>query len=160
MFFEIDKLVSENVTPIIDKFLPKQWVYHEKFGYLQIKKFDESKQSYFCKVKRQEQEDEHQKKEQEEVEVKQEEISQNIIVVVKILTESLESLAHIKVNINDPILGLGDLFKAKIKGTGVVYKGNLILNKDSYLKRHVLSGERFLLCSSISEIKKWTRGKV
>lgn len=32
--FDLDKLVHENITPAIEKYLPKSFVYHEKYGYL------------------------------------------------------------------------------------------------------------------------------
>lgn len=75
MSFETDKLINENLTPQIDKYLPKSFVYHEKHGYLQIKKYDEEKKIYVCKVKKPEQEGDEMRKEQEEVEATQEEIS-------------------------------------------------------------------------------------
>jgi hypothetical protein len=49
--FDFDKVVSENLLTTVDKYMPKAVVYHEGFGYLIVKKWDDVKKIYVCRVK-------------------------------------------------------------------------------------------------------------
>lgn len=41
--FDFEKVVTENLCLLQEKYLPKANVYHQKYGYLVVKKFDEAK---------------------------------------------------------------------------------------------------------------------
>jgi hypothetical protein len=49
--FTFDNVITSNLNLIIERYLPKQVLYTEKEGYVIIKKYDEGKTLYVCKVK-------------------------------------------------------------------------------------------------------------
>jgi hypothetical protein len=75
-----------------------------------VKKFDEAKQLYLCRVKKQEEAEIKELKAQSEIEVSSEEISEYIFVLIRALGESNQSTLKIKVCINDNIEKLKLLF--------------------------------------------------
>lgn len=93
--FDFDKVITDHIIGSSqlkesDRYQPKSFVYHEKHGYLQVKKYDDVKEAYICKVKQIEEEKEGQKKikEQIEVEIKYSEISEYIIINARVLNEN------------------------------------------------------------------------
>ena len=41
--FDFDKVVTENISLQTTQYQPKSFVYHEQHGYLQVKKYEESR---------------------------------------------------------------------------------------------------------------------
>lgn len=154
--FDFDKVVVENLNPVRDRYQPKEFVYNEQHGYLQVKKFDEVKQTYVCKVKQQE-DGEKITKEQEEVEVKHEELSDTIIVNARILTEEKQVVARLQVNINDIMANLKDYYEIKGGAFTVIYNGEPVKKEDTYLRRLVKSNSSFFLISGSLLALRWKR---
>lgn len=88
-----DSVAKDNIIPKVEKYQANQFYYHKKHGYLQIKKYIESKQVYVCKVK-QDEKDPLNAKEQQEVEVPHEELGSYIIISAKILSENEPTMAR------------------------------------------------------------------
>lgn len=57
------------------------------------------------------------------------------------------------------IANLKDFYSSKGSSLNIVYKGEVIQGKDTYLKRLVLQNDKFLLMSGSFEAKKWKRFK-
>lgn len=135
---------------------------------MQIKKYDEVKKIYLCKPK-----DDNValsgiigKKKQEtaaaagggDVELRQEELSDQISVRVRLITEESQMSAVLQVGIHDKITSLKDYFS--VKGCGAlntIFKGEIIKTDETFFKRMVKSNEKFFLINGSFEAKKWKR---
>lgn len=49
--FDFDKIISSNLSTVTNQYQPRQILYTEKEGYVIIKKYDDTKKIYTCKVK-------------------------------------------------------------------------------------------------------------
>ena len=110
--FDFDKIVTLDINRQNEQYQPKSFVYHSvKNYYVQIKRYDESKKTYLCKPKLGEEGDED--KAQEDVEATQEELTDRIVVNIRILTEEIQTSGQLQVGINDKIANLKEYFNGK-----------------------------------------------
>ena len=123
--------------------------------YLQIKKFDEGKKVYLCRAK--EEKTGAEESGNADVEMRHEDVSDQINVRVRVITEEKQMSAQIQVGINEKIVGLKEYFKIKGGALNTIYKGELVKGEDTYFKRMIKSGEQFILMSGSFEAKKWKR---
>lgn len=92
------------------------------------------------------------------MEIPHDELSEQIIVNVRILTEEKQMTGQLQVNITDKIANLKDSYNGKGASTlTTLLKDEIIGGDDTFLKRMIKSGENFILISGSFEIKKWTR---
>lgn len=92
---DFDKIVSLNINPIVEQFTARAFVYHPgRNVYLQIKKYDEERKIYQVRVK-EETSGNTKNEDQTAFEVRPEEISDQINVNVRLLTEEQQLTAQL-----------------------------------------------------------------
>eukprot|EP00347_Sterkiella_histriomuscorum_P020840 403336264 len=159
--YDIEKIVTTDISRNIETFQPKQFAYsHTHNCYVQIKKYDETKKIYICKPKRQDKNknEKEQQPDDKDLELFQADLSEQITVNLRILTDELTCSGQIQVGINDKIKNLKEYHNGKGKDNLTpIYKNELIKGEDTYAKRLVQSGDNFLLICGGFEAIKWTR---
>lgn len=87
--YEFDKVVTLDITRLSEQYQAKAFVYHSVRNiYVQIKRYDETRKIYLCKPKLGEGGDDD--KAQEDIEATQEELTDRIVVDIRILTEETQ----------------------------------------------------------------------
>ncbi|CDW91259.1 UNKNOWN [Stylonychia lemnae] len=159
--FDIEKIVTSEINRFVETYNPKQTVYHLKSNqYVQIKKVDEARKMYVCRPKQEKQnEGENTRiKDDQDIEVPFDEISEQIQINLRIITEDQTCVGQVYVGINDKIKTLKDFLNSKSASLlNIVFKDEIIKNDDTFLKRHIRSGEKFILMSGGFEAKIWKR---
>ncbi len=92
------------------------------------------------------------------MEVHFEELSDQITVSVRIITEDSQLNAQIQISINEKLSFLKDcLGGTKSSGLSIIYKGEIAGADDTFIKRSVKQGDNFLLIGGSYEAKVWKR---
>lgn len=111
-----------------------------------IKKYDEEKKVYLCKLKNIDDDKEKDKKnDAQEIEVNPDDLSEHLVINTRIITENKQAFGQIQVGINDFIDNLKNFFKDQLGNLNVIYKGEVVKKEDTYAKRQILSLSSFLL---------------
>ena len=155
--FDFDKIVTLDITRLNEQYQAKAFVYHSvKNFYVQIKRYDEQKKTYLCKPKLGEGGDDE--KAQEDIEATQDELTDRIMVNIRILTEETTLSGNLQVGIHDKIANLSEYYSGKNKNSLVpIYKGELLKGDETFLKKFVKSGDNFILIAGSLEAKMWKR---
>eukprot|EP00347_Sterkiella_histriomuscorum_P000151 403376975 len=157
--YDVEKIVTSDITRNVEKFQPKQFAYsHTNNCYVQIKKYDEVRKIYICRPKRQDKNKNEQQANDKDMELQQTDLSEQITVNLRILTDEQTCSGQIQVGINDKIKNLKEYHSGKGQGNLTpIYKNELIKGEDTFIKRLVQSGDNFLLICGGFEPIKWTR---
>jgi hypothetical protein len=134
----------------------KSVAYHQHHGYVLIKKYDEPRQTYICKIKQSE-EKEKDMKDLGDIEAKHDELQDNIIINARCLSEQLQSIGMLSVSINDTISSIKNFFPSKGGALSVIFRGEIVNSDDTFAKRMVKQGEQFILVGGSFDTKRWKR---
>lgn len=150
---EYEKIVTNNINVIQQQaFGARSHAYHTGINkYVQIKKYEEGRKVYICKVKEEE-------AKQKDIEVTHEEITDQIAISARVIAPEVSLTAQIQVGINDKIHSIKDIIPIASSGSlQIVYKNTMIKGEETFFKRGILQGDSFFLFSGTFEGKKWRR---
>jgi hypothetical protein len=126
--------------------------------YMQVKKYDEPRKLYILKPKLKDGQELTQTFSAGDIEASHEELSEQITVEFRALSDQRQLSGFLTVNINDKIMLMRDLLTIpKANSMNVLYKGEIVKSDETFFKRQILNGEKFFMVSGGVQGRKWKR---